>query len=397
MKRLFKPEKRLLTIVLCCIPIFLSGCWDRTEVNDLAIIAGVGLDRTDNGKIELSVQITNPKAIGGPGMSSGSGQSGQQPVIVKTGTGKTIYDARSKLQEKTSRQLFEGHNRVIIIGKSLAETGIRKHIDFFARFPIPRLRANVFFTDGKATDILKVIPSFENGESAEAARELAELKIGMNVTTKDLLQQLASSSGDTALPKITASKSKLGEGLKVNGTAIFKNNKLTGQIDDKVTRGLLWLTDAIETASVTIQPKDAEGYISFKILRSSTELIPTIKNGKWKMIVRITTEDDVTENETKLDMMDPKIVEKLEKQMEKSIDKRIQLVLDEVQTGMEADVFGFGEAFERTYPQKWKQQEDQWDKKFPEIEVVIKSDVKIRRPGRSGGPQGVPQEKEKKK
>ncbi|TMN23232.1 Ger(x)C family spore germination protein [Lentibacillus cibarius] len=390
MKRLFNPKKRLLTIILCFIPIFLSGCWDRTEINDLAIVVGVGLDRTDNGKIELSAQIVNPKVVGGAGMNGGGGQGGEKPVIVKTATGKTIYDARSKLQERTSRRLFEGHNRVIIIGKALAEAGIRKHIDFFARFPVPRLRANVFFTDGKATDILKVIPSFEDGESAEVARELAKLKIGLNVTTKDLLQQLASTSGDTALPIITESKSKLGEGLRVNGTAVFKNNKLTGQIDDKVTRGLLWIIDQIQLSAVTIQPKDAEGYISFKLLRSSTELIPTIKNGKWKMTVQITTEDDVAENETKLDMMDPKTIEKLEKQMEKEIDKRIQLVLDEVQTGMEADIFGFGETFERHYPKRWKQAKDKWNEKFPEIEVVIKSDAKIRRPGRSSGPQGVP-------
>ncbi|GGJ99371.1 germination protein [Lentibacillus kapialis] len=392
MKLLQNKGKQLLTITLCVIPIFLSGCWDRSEVNDLALIVGMGLDRTDEGDIELSAQIVNPKAMGGQGSSENS-QSGGQPVTVKTGTGKTIFDARSKLQEKVSRRLFEGHNRIVVIGKALAERGIRQHIDFFARFPNPRLRANVFFADGKASEILKIMPNFEQ-DSAEVARELAELRIGMKVTTKDLLQQLASESGATALPRILVDKSDSGEELRVNGTAVFKHNQLIGQIDDALTRGLLWVTDEIETASVTLQPKDAKDYISFKLLRSSTELIPTIKNGKWKMTITITSEDDVVENETKLDMMDPKIIDKLQKQLNKRIRKRIKMVLDDVQEGMEADVFGFADAFHRKYPKQWKKAEDKWDETFPEIEVAIKSDVKIRRPGRSGGPQGVPQDKE---
>ncbi|GAA0432284.1 Ger(x)C family spore germination protein [Lentibacillus halophilus] len=395
MKLLRKTGNRKHVLLLCLIPIFLSGCWDRAEVNDLAIVSGMGINKTDEGDIKLSVQIINPKAIGGQG-NSGGGQSGGNPVTVETAVGKTIFDARSKLQEQFSRKLFEGHNRVVIIGKSLAEAGIRKHIDFFARFPNPRLRANVFFTDGKASKILKVIPNLEV-DSAEVARELAQLQIGMNVTIKDLLQQMASESGDVALPRISVNKGKLGEGLRVNGTAIFKKDQLVGQIDDKVTRGLLWLIDQIQLSTVTIKPKDAKGYISFKLLRSSTELKPKIKNGTWTMTVNITTEDDVAENETKLDMMDPKVTKKLEKQLEKRIDKRIEMTLDKVQKGMEADVFNFAEAFHRTYPNQWKKAKNKWEEKFPELEINIQSTAKIRRPGRSTGPQGVPPDKEEQK
>lgn len=391
MHPLLKNNIFLRSIFICLLLFVLSGCWDRVEINDLAIVTGMGIDKTDEGDIELSVQIANPKAMASSGSSSG-GQSSGDPIVVNTVTGKTIFDARSKLQEGLSRQFFEGHNRVIFISKELAEDGIKKHVDFFARFPSPRLRANVFIVDSKASDILKVPCDFELN-SAEVARELAKLKIGLNITTKDLLQQLANESGSIALPIITAEENPAGKkGLRLSGSAIFKKDKMVGQIDSALTRGVLWIRNKIEMSSVTLEPENTEGYISFELLRSSTELIPTIKNGEWKMIVNITTEDDVVENETNLDILDTKITNKLEKQLEQKVKDRIQDTLDYVQKELEADIFGFGEAFHHKFPKQWEKEKDKWEEKFPKLEVEINGEAYIRRPGRSN----IPQEEHKK-
>ncbi|MGM7721589.1 Ger(x)C family spore germination protein [Metabacillus sp. Hm71] len=392
----FKAVKRMLTISVCSFTLFLTGCWDRVELNDLALVMAAGLDITDDDMIELTVQLAVPQAMGGgQGMGSGQGGGGN-PTTVEKATGNTIFDAVSRLQEQVSRRIFWGHNRVIIFGEKLAEEGIQKHIDFFARHSDPRLRAFTFVTDGKAADALKVIPDLEKS-SAEIARELAKFKVGMSVTVKDLLQGLSGEAGATALPWIEAEETGGKGGLRMNGTAVFKKDKMAGRIDDRVTRGVLWLRDEIELASVTVEPKDADGQISFSLLRSRTKLIPKINNGKWKMIVKIVTEDDAVENETKLNLMNPKIAQKLEKQLEQDIDKRIRMTLDQVQKEMETDIFGFAEVFHHHYPKQWSKVKHQWDEKFPEIEVEIKTKAYIRRPGMSTSPQGVPEKEVKGK
>lgn len=311
-------------------------------------------------------------------------------TTVEKAVGKTVFDARSKLQEQVSRKLFWGHNRAVIIGQNMAEKGIRMHIDFFARHPIPRLRAYAFVTTDKVADVLKVMPDLERS-SSEVARELSKLKVGMSVTTKDLLNMLKGKAKSTALPILQIESEPPGtEGLRVSGTAIFNNAKMVGQLDDKMTRGVLWLRNTVKTASVTIQPKGAKGNISFHLLRSNTKLIPKIENGKWTIIAQIKSLDDAVENETKLNLMNPDIVKKLQKQLEQAINDRIRLVLKKVQEEMGADIFGFSEVFHRRYPDKWKKVEGRWAEKFPEVEVVIKSEVQIKRPGRSTAPQGVP-------
>ncbi|MBK5502901.1 Ger(x)C family spore germination protein [Peribacillus sp. TH14] len=385
---LTKAVKLMLTFSICSSTLLLAGCWDRVEINNLGIVLAAGLDKTADDKFEISVQMAIPEAMGGgQGMGGGEGGGGKM-VIVEKATGTTIFDAMSLLQEKFSRRIFWGHNQVIIIGEKLAKEGIQKHIDFFARYPDSPIRANTFVTDGEAIDVLKAIPDLERS-SAEFARDLANLKVGMSVTVKDLLQMLSGESEAAALPWIEVEQ----EGrLSVNGTAVFKKDKMVGRLDDKITRGLLWVRNEIELSAVTVKPKKgAEDHISFNLLRSRTELIPKIENGNWIMTVKIVTEDDVVENETKLNLMNPRIVKKLERQLELEIEQRIRIMLEQLQKEMEADILGFAEAFHRQYPDQWSKVKDQWGEKFPEIEVEIKSKAYIRRPGMSTSPQGVPE------
>ncbi|GJM76942.1 hypothetical protein HMSSN036_91580 [Paenibacillus macerans] len=60
----------LLTLVL--IPVLLTGCWDRIEVNDIAFVLGSSTDRED-GLIRSTVQIALPSQLGGAGSQGGGG------------------------------------------------------------------------------------------------------------------------------------------------------------------------------------------------------------------------------------------------------------------------------------------------------------------------------------
>ena len=59
-----------------CGMILLSGCWDRVEINDLAIVTAAAIDATDDNQIELSLQVFIPKALGSGGGQGGGGGGG---------------------------------------------------------------------------------------------------------------------------------------------------------------------------------------------------------------------------------------------------------------------------------------------------------------------------------
>lgn len=376
--------KLKVLVFLCFMMLILTGCWDRKEINDLAIITGIGIDKSEDGELEMSVQITVPKEQNG-------GQGGQS-TIVEVGTGKTINDAASKLQQKISRKIFVGHTSVILISEEIAKEGIRNHLDTFARHPDTRLRTYLFITKNKAVDLFKITPDLERS-SAEVAREIAKTETGMSVTLKEVLQMLNAEGRGAALPILKIDKEPDTTNLSMNGTAIFNNGKLVGQIDEAMTRGVLWLRNEMKTAMVTLEPEEGEGLISFKILKANSELIPKIEGDNWKIIVRTTSLDDVVENNSNLNVMNPEITAKLEGQIEKLINERIYSTLDYIQKELHSDIFGFDEAIRRNYPDEWAKVKDKWPEKFASIEVEVQSTVNIERPGRSTTPQGIPEDK----
>lgn len=390
--------KRLGILLLwLCIVLFLSGCWDRKEVNDLAIIVAAGLDKKRDETLELTVQVFTPKSGGGgQQMGESSGGAGGQPVVVRSAEGVTIADAMSKLQQMFPRQLFWGHAEVFIIDEKLAREDIRPKLDFILRHPQLRDRSHIYVSKDPAKKVLKLTPPLER-DLSEVLRELSMLKTGIEITVKEAAQMFIGDSGAAALPLIEVLKSQPPEDVNqtiayIDGTAIFKKGKMVGTIDGAQTRGALWLRNEISQAVVTVRPEIVDGYISMVLLHSHTKLTPSIQNGKWKMTLKVTTEDDIINNGTVLDITDPKTVEMLEHKLEKDIHNRVNSALAIVQKEMSADIFGFSDTFHRAYPDIWNKNKDNWDEIFPQVEVLIDARAIVRRPGMVTRPSLIPEE-----
>jgi spore germination protein KC len=142
---------------------------------------------------------------------------------------------------------------------------------------------------------------------------------------------------------------------------------MVGQIDDSVTRGVLWLRNEIQLAIITVHPKKAKGYVSMNLLHANSKLIPKIEDGKWKITLKTESTIDIIQNTTNLDMSNPVVVKMLEQQVEKQSKNRVKTALDKVQKEMNADIFGFADAFHRAYPEIWKKEKNRWDEIFPQI------------------------------
>ncbi|WP_227938969.1 Ger(x)C family spore germination protein [Alkalihalobacillus deserti] len=393
--------KKVVIILLLCDTLFLlTGCWDRREINDIAIILNTGIDYKDEKEIELSVEIVMPEEMSGKIMEGGGG-GGVRTTFVESATGVTMADARSKLQEKVARFLIWGHAEVTVIGEKLAEQGIREHIDFFARLPEARLRNHIFVSKGTAKDLISSLPHLEDS-SSDTLKELAQFQIGMEVTMKDLLQMLKSEAGGVALPMVETVPFKQEKGkmedktqMKLSGTAVFKDDKMIGSLDSEVTRGLLWLRDEIQYATVTVDVPVGEGKISSEMIRAQTDLIPSIENDTWKMTVKVEVEDDIIQNASNLDLRNPEFIKMIEKELEKTIEERIKKAVDKAQKEMKVDIFTFNTSFQREYKKKWQTAKENWDVIFPKIEIVYEIKVHVLRPGSTTTPPTVPEKEVK--
>jgi spore germination protein KC len=403
---LFLSRKIIITftaLLFFSASLLLTGCWDRRELNDIALVLGAAIDKSKDKKVELTVQVLIPRAAGGgqQGTGGGGGGGAAPQVLVRSAIGENMADAASKLQEKFPRRIFWGHCEAYIIGEKLAkEGGVHKQVDFIFRDREPRERAHLFVSHGKAAAILELNPPLER-YLGEVLRKLSEMRIGVDTTVKDFEQMLTGDAGGAILPFIKILPQKHGEKKKetiayMTGTAIFKKDKMVGQINDRVTRGLLLLRNQFKAGTVTVNPRKGET-ISLNSSREVTKLTPKIENGKWSITANVTIEGMIVQNGTDIDIMSPAITKRAENHLEKNMKRRIDQALKQVKEGMDVDAFGFADAFHRKYPREWEKVKDHWEDILPQVDVKTDINVHVLRTGLSTTPAGLSEEEVKKK
>lgn len=370
----------------------LSGCWDRTEVNDLALIMAAGLDEGKNGGIELSVQVYTPSQAsgGGGGLETGGadGNGGSQ-VIVQSIRGADFADAAAKLQEQLPRQVFWGHSEVYVLGEQLARKGVLDQIDFLFRHPQPRERAHVFVSKGKAKDILSMSTRIER-DSSEALRELSNLSMGMGITMKDLNQMLTGRSKAAILPLIEI-KREQGSDYSfpvISGVAVLKDGKLAGEFNEDVRRETQLIRGELNVLNVTFpvegKKEQEEGLISVRIIKSRAKLVPEIRGDRWRLTVLVEGEAVVQQNESAVDVTKPEELPRLEKLLNRKLAQKVEQAFSQIQAESRADVFGAADAFWRKYPRQWAREKSRWDDIFPNVDILAAAKIRILSPGFSG-------------
>lgn len=386
--------KRTLLVIL--LPVFiLSGCWDSIEIQNLAIITAAAIDSEENHKVKVSVQIFIPRTIT-------SGESGEDPSLgstfVREGIGKNLAEAISVLQTNIPRKLFWGQCKIFIFGHDLAKTGIRNELDFLIRHPAPRINSNLYVSEGKASNLLKLIPPLERYSGEVLSKFSQHQEVGVDTTLSDISKDLTEASQSFSLPYIKRLKSdeyarKSYETIPtIVGTAIFKKDKMIGNIDLEETRGLLWLSRKIQKSTVSIKPEENENEVIMMPTSGSVRFKPQIINNQWIMNIQIQVAASIIQNETFLSLLQEDVITKLEKGLENKLRDRISKTLEKIQKEYQADVVGFGRRFHQKYPEQWKKVKDHWDEKFPEVDVKLSVNATIKRSGDIGGPAALPEE-----
>lgn len=148
-------SKVLRLLLALLIPLLLSGCWERKELNEIAFILGMGLDKAESG-YRVTMQVVIPSSISS--QTAGGTSGGGVPVVVSSFTVPTIYESDRQYTLISSRTAYKGHIRVLVIGEELARAGIAEILDVLKRSREPRNDYYVMVAKGTtAEEALKVL------------------------------------------------------------------------------------------------------------------------------------------------------------------------------------------------------------------------------------------------
>ena len=140
----------LLTAVALLPLLLFTGCIQGVQTSELALVEAVGIDRTDDGRLKLTLQIFAPRGSG----SATAVDSSKNNSAILTATGDTISQAVEQANQMQGKTMFLGHNRVIVLGQSLVAESIQPILSFFDRSENTRQNARVLVSAVTAEEIV---------------------------------------------------------------------------------------------------------------------------------------------------------------------------------------------------------------------------------------------------
>lgn len=386
-----------LLVILVLLLNLLSGCWNRRELNEIAIMVGMGIDKSDDQYI-VTTQVVNPSAA-----ASKEGGTQGSPVVTFHEKGDTVFKAIRKITTNSPRKIYGAHLRVLVIGEELAKESIGEFLDFFLR---DHEMGTDFFVviakDTTAENILKVLtplevlPANKLYSSLEASAQAWAPTI--TVTLDKLLGEIASDGmqpnltgivieGNDQEGEMKENVEQIHADVKLNfsGIAVLKEDKLIGWLNENESKGLNYVLGNVESTLVELPCPEEKGKIGIELIRTKADINGKVEKGNPKGTVEIKAEGNVGDVGCKnLDLTKPETIDELEKKTEQEIKKLIETTIMRAQEEFEVDSFGFGEAIHRSNPDYWKKVKKEWDKKFTDMPVEVKVTMEIRGMGTIG-------------
>lgn len=372
---------KLLLILLVIISLLASGCWNKREIKNMAIVMGAGFDNGQKGKVKVTVQIANPsKMKGAAGQSGGGGGSGESPGLVLSSQGETIFEAIRNFLSSISRKLFWSHAQVLIVGEKLAKQGVFPVTDFFERDPEPRVEVPFLVAKGEAEKILQLPGELENLSSREINQELdtaEELSKARRVDFHEFALKLDGIPINPVAPMIKIVKSSGKERYRVQGMAVFRKDKLVGFLNDNETRGYLWIIGKVKSGILVIkEPGKGKGKISLEIKKSEGEIKGNFDGPQPRFTINIKCISNIGEVTGTSKITTEANIKAIEKKQAKLIKKEVMAAVQKVQK-LKSDILGFGNIFHSKEPKKWHKAADKWDENLAQIKVDVNVDSHI--------------------
>ncbi len=380
MKKLLK-VCTLLLLSLFCLLCFCSCEKPGTELSDLMIMQGIGIDVTNSG-FKVTVEILNNEQSGSPG---GNGNSDNKTKIYSA-DGSTVGEALRKLITKSGNEPMFAHNRVIVIGEEAANRNLSDILDFFERNYDSRASQLLCIaknTTGETVIRAKLLTDSIKSKILEnMLEESAKQSLVPKVRIIDAVNYMKDETSGICIPAVKVEKNGENENYDLDGCALFgTDSTFSMYIDSQTAEGIAILNDKIEEGVISADLPNGQK-ASFYINKGKSKYEITQVNGvlHYNLKVAISCDLEGVQGDDYFST-DTGVLETFQTAVGESLCKKAENTLVVLQGRHGADVVRYGKRLRLRENDLYHNIKSDWNKIFPEIKLTITADVTIRRIG----------------
>lgn len=409
-------------LLLTLFPALLTGCWGFEEIDETAFILNLGLDRGIENKLTWTAQVALPRQIaggmteGGANKSSNQGQS--QGVATISVESPTYTGALNMMNIFLDRRLSLKHLKTVIFSESLAREGIMTYLGVMAREPDFRRSVIIAVSRGvSAKTLLENNRRTMESNPAKHAEIITEFALYTGYIPAQpqffyFYNTVKSLSGDPICLLVSLQREVPqgegppvsgeewvsdgayypgelprtgGNGLEAIGAAVFRDDRLVGEINGDEMTGLMLIRGTFGQTNLSL----ADPFFPDKMIGVNLRLyrIPQIKidlSGPVPQVeIKVYIEGSMhgmQTTEVNYEEAENRVI--LEEAISQHLQKMMETVTYRAQHEFRADILHLGKHAKHQFWTLPAWQQYHWlDDKFPKAEISIEVQTKIRRFG----------------
>ncbi len=381
--------RKSIFIIIVCLVILLTGCWDKVEINKKVFVLTIGIDKLEeeiDSKESNIFQNIEPDrySIGYVYPNTGlfAGKTQGEPKNIMKATGINMADIQENMSTRLGGSTTFDHTKIIVLGEEVLKDGemVREVLDYIERSPRVGRRIHLMATQGKAEEVINTEVPHQPPLVGLYIRDLINKPTkGARVADADLGYILRSmhESNVAIIPRIQS----LGEEVEVSGVGVLKDYGLVGWMEEEETTTLMLMMNKVKNLTSSIKFNDKT--ISGEVTSANTEMNVSKSDNKIIVAFDIEMEGNLKQHlfMVKKEPLDEKYLNKVEKELEKLIEQMVIKVYKRLQDEFGADILQVGEHIRKYNPDLWESVKDNWDEVFLQTEIEVTIDLKVRRTG----------------
>lgn len=375
-------------IILCMAAVLLAllllpacGAVEGKELSQRLIIEAIGIDKSSDG-VRITLQTLDTHTLG-----TGSDPNESEKITgIYSLSGETVGQALSRTESVTGLSPLYSQARMIVLGKDLAMDNVSEPLDFFLREYNARSDILIAVAAEKAEDIV----SADLGEAVADAVVLEDAVTAGSDNGRNVFvplyqfMNLILTETDTAYcPVIELRDAPITnrQEIYISGTAFFRNNALDFIAGKELTEGLLFLTDKVKNAVITVDGE--KGKYTLSIISTSTRISTRRQeNGSFIFGIRTKIKCDITQFGTRdFENLQAEEAKDAERSALRHIKEQMENSIRTYFYERRYDVCRFGRRVNLKYPRFYElYKERMFSEDMSEIRLTV--DVTVRRTGK---------------
>ncbi|SDM77799.1 Ger(x)C family spore germination protein [Sediminibacillus halophilus] len=371
--------KRLIFVCFCLL--LSAGCAPTYPIERLGIINTIGIDSDSQDSQALNATYVyfqfdpNAKNIN----------------EIVSSKAKTLKGTREKANVKSNFQLVPGKLRVLMMGRPLAEKGVASILDTLVRDAKITDTMYLAVADSAAGNVLSEVFQRSTTNVGTHLYQLIDTNVDQEIlirtTLRDFMHKYYDIGNDPVLPLISVVEHM----PSIERMALFRDETYAGDISveegffikllsGRYQAGRLELSLPIDEFE-NIRQKDTDQreedslFLSLSDLRSHNS-IKLVSKKEVRFQSDIKVQARIMEISEQLELDKEEVVKKLEKVIQKDMERQINQLLDKFRE-LKVDPIGFGSIYNAKHPIT----QEEWRKLLSEMKLDLNLNVNIIRQG----------------